>query len=185
MLNILGAAADTIKSMITQDDNQPLHLGEAYNCWIYLAGLQLSKVSVQIALNTTKDAQLTSILNEDLQLNNDQQKKLHDFMISEGVTLPPGHEDLPKSDAGSIPLGVMMTDEVIANDLSIKIASLIMMAAGGSTQAIRNDVGAMFAQFLSVKLLLGSRLKLLMRERGWIKVPPFFAPPGAMTLPPQ
>ncbi|WP_274364777.1 DUF3231 family protein [Paenibacillus thermotolerans] len=176
---MIGTAVDTIKSMLTEADKQPMHIGETNTCWIYLAGLQLAKASVQIALNTTKDDELSNILNEDLQLNFKQQETLKDLLIREGIPLPPGHEDMPKSNAESIPLGAKMTDEIIANELSIKITSLIMCAAGGACESVRTDLGAMFAQFLGEKMLLGTRLKQLMRYRGWIKVPPFYVPPGA------
>mgnify|MGYP001144279393 CR=1 FL=1 len=49
-------------------------------------------------------------------------------MIKEGITLPPAPEDMPIAEPNSIPLGVKLTDNVIANDLSLKIISLIMRA---------------------------------------------------------
>jgi hypothetical protein len=60
-------------------------------------------------------------------------------MLKEGITLPPTHENMPHSDPNSIPLGVKLTDEVLANELSFKIVSLILRAAGASAESIRTD----------------------------------------------
>lgn len=179
MVNVWETVIDAMKSMIVQDDEQPLHVGEVMACWIYLAGLELAKVSVHAAINTTDDNELKSILEEDMKLGTSQRKRLRDFMIKEGITLPPAPEDMPISNPNSIPLGVKLTDDVIANDLSLKITSLIMQAAANTTESIRTDVGLLFVQFQAEKLAFATRLKHLMRKRGWIKVPPFYVPPGS------
>jgi Protein of unknown function (DUF3231) len=179
LVNIFETILDGIKSITDQDENQPLHVGEVMSCWIYLEGLEIAKVSVQAALNTTTDEELLAILKEDLELGTSQRKQLHDFMIKEGITLPPAPEDMPISDPKDIPVGVKLTDDVLANELSLKIISLIMRAAGAASESIRTDVGLMFIQFQAEKYAFAARLKHLMRKRGWIKVPPFFLPPGS------
>nr|WP_285289058.1 DUF3231 family protein [Bacillus sp. ISL-47] len=167
-----------MKSLTVQDEDQPLHVGEVMACWIYLAGLELAKVSVQSAINTTSDEELRTLLEEDMKLGTSQRKRLHDFMIKEGITLPPAPEEMPTSDPNSIPLGVKLTDDVIANELSLKIVSLIMRAAGAASESVRTDVSVLFVQFQAEKLAFAARLKQVMRKRGWIKVPPFYVPPG-------
>ncbi|MBN8204017.1 DUF3231 family protein [Bacillus sp. NTK034] len=179
MLNVWETVMDTMKSMTDQDEDQPLHVGEVMACWIYLAGLELAKVSVQAGINTTTDNELKAILEEDMKLGNSQRERLHDFMIKEGITLPSAPEDMPKSDPNTVPLGVKLTDDVIANELSLKIISLIMRAASTASESIRTDVGILFIQFQAEKLAFATRLKHLMRKRGWIKVPPFYVPPGS------
>ena len=179
MVNVWETVMDAMKSMTVQDKDQPLHVGEVMACWIYLSGLELAKVSVQAAINNTEDNELKAILEEDMKLGTSQRKRLHDFMIKEGITLPSSPEDMPISDSNSIPLGVKLTDDVIANELSLKIISLIMKAASATTESIRTDVGLMFVQFQAEKIAFATRLKQLMRKRGWIKVPPFYVPPGS------
>lgn len=179
MVNILETFMDAIKSLTVQDENQPLHVGEVMACWIYLAGLELAKVSVQAGINTTTDDELKAILEEDMKLGTSQRKRLHDFMIKEGITLPPAPEDMPVSEPIGIPPGVKLTDDVIANELSLKIISLIMRAAGAASESIRSDVGLLFIQFQAEKFAFATRLKHLMRKRGWIKVPPFYVPTGS------
>ncbi|PFO09392.1 hypothetical protein COJ85_01945 [Bacillus sp. AFS076308] len=179
MVNILETVMDAMKSLSVQDEDQPLHVGEVMACWIYLSGLELAKVSVQAGINTTTDDELKAILEEDMKLGTSQRQRLHDFMLKEGITLPPAPEDMPISASNNIPLGVKLTDDVIANDLSLKIISLIMRAAGAASESIRTDVGLLFIQFQAEKLAFATKLKHLMRKRGWIKVPPFYVPPGS------
>jgi hypothetical protein len=179
MENILETVMDALKSLTVQDEDQPLHVGEVMSCWMYLAGLEIAKVSVQAGINTTTDDELKTILEEDMKLGSSQRERLHNFMIKEGITLPPAPEEMPQSDPNSVPLGVKLTDDVIANELSLKIISLIMRAASAATESIRTDVGLLFIQFQAEKLAFAARLKHLMRKRGWIKVPPFYVPPGS------
>ncbi|MET3696564.1 uncharacterized protein DUF3231 [Bacillus oleivorans] len=179
MIKIWETIMDAIKSQSVQDEDQPLHVGEVMACWIYLAGLELAKVSVQAGLNTTTDDELKAMLEEDMKLGTSQRERLHHFMIKEGIPLPSAPEDMPISDPKGIPLGVKLTDDVIANELSLKIASLILRAAGAAAESIRTDVGLLFIQFQAEKLAYATRLKHLMRKRGWIKIPPFYVPPGS------
>ncbi|UUZ79871.1 DUF3231 family protein [Paenibacillus sp. P26] len=179
MVNILESALDALRSMTDQDEGQPLHVGEVMGCWIYMAGLELANATVQAALNTTTDHELKELLEEDLKLGNSQRKRLHDFMIKEGIPLPPPAEDMPDSDPNRVPLGAKLTDDVFANELSLKIASLIMRASGIAAESVRMDVGIMFTQFQGEKLVFAAKLKHSMRKRGWIRIPPFYVPPGS------
>jgi hypothetical protein len=181
MLNIIETIMDTMKSQLDQDKDQPLHVGEVMACWVYLSGLELAKVSVQAGINTTLDEELKSILEEDMKLGNSQRERLHNFMVKEGLPLPPAPEDMPKSDPNSVPMGVKLTDDVLANELSLKIVSLVMQAATAASESIRTDVGLMFIQFQAEKFAFATRLKHLMRKRGWIRVPPFYLPPGSQN----
>ncbi|WP_197249547.1 hypothetical protein [Cytobacillus firmus] len=74
-----------------------------------------------ISLNLKWYIKKQAILEEDMKLGNSQRERLHDFMIKEGIILPSAPEDMPKSDPDSVPLGVKLTDDVIANDLSLKL----------------------------------------------------------------
>lgn len=61
-----------------------------------------------------------------------QSKELRDFMLREGVTLPPASEKKPESEPNSVPPGVKLTDDEIANALSIKVVANYMMCATGA-----------------------------------------------------
>ncbi|NHW36813.1 DUF3231 family protein [Paenibacillus aceris] len=175
----MTSAINTIKSLFDDEPKDPLHVGEVMACWIYLGGLLEAKAFVESAINTTVDMQLRKVLEEDQQIGHSQIQRLQSFMINEGVTLPPSPESKPKSDPNAIPLGVKFTDDELANLLSIKIVTLIVNAATGSAQSVRNDVALLFTQFQAEKMVFGANVKSMMRERGWIKIPPYYYPPGA------
>jgi hypothetical protein len=100
-------------------------------------------------------------------------------MIDEGIPLPPVSQSKPKSDPNNVPLGVKITDDEIANFIGIKVASNIVLCSTNMSQSIRNDIGLMWARFHTEKMIFGMELKTAMRKRGWIKVPPYYYPPGA------
>jgi hypothetical protein len=129
-------------------------------------------------LNTTTDHELIDALHSSMDLAKAQAKELRDFMLREGVPLPPVSEMKPLSNPESVPMGVKLTDNEIANALSIKLVANYMMCAGGAVQSVRNDVGMMFAKFQAEKLKFGASLKTLMQKRGWIKIPPYYVPNG-------
>ncbi|MFC4767927.1 DUF3231 family protein [Effusibacillus consociatus] len=87
-------------------------------------------------------------------------------------------ESKPKSEPNAVPTGVKLTDEELANGVALKITSAITMCGTGLIQAVRNDVGMMWFEFQTEHVIYGANLKALMRKRGWIKVPPYYYPPG-------
>ncbi len=178
MVNILEAVTNMLQSFVDNEPKAPLHIGEAMNCWMYLGMLEEEISIVQIMQNTTVDDELMEILDESEKLAKMQANKLKTFLQQEGVPLPPASEEKPKSDPHSIPLGAKLTDHEIANSIAVKAVSNIMMCAKGASESVRNDVGLMFIQFLSEKMIFGANLKAKMRLRGWIKVPPYYYPPG-------
>lgn len=156
-----------------------MHIGEAMSCWVYLTMLEEEIASVKIGFNTTTDQELLDTLNDSMQLAEAQAQRLRDFMLREGVPLPPVSELKPISRPESIPMGVKLTDDEIANALSVKVVANYMTCATGAVDSVRSDVGMMFAQFQMEKLKFGASLKTLMRKRGWIKIPPYYVPHGA------
>jgi hypothetical protein len=181
MTSVFEAIIDVMKTFIDDEPKPPLHIGEAMTCWTYLTMLEEEIANVQIGLNTTTDNELLDALHGSMELARAQSKELRDLMIQEGVTLPPVSEIKPKSEPNSVPMGVKLTDDEIANALSIKVVANYMMCATGAVQSVRNDVGMMFVKFQAEKLKFGASLKTLMRKRGWIKIPPYYVPNGLPT----
>ncbi|WP_027084879.1 DUF3231 family protein [Cohnella panacarvi] len=181
MVNIFEAAVESIKSLTDDKDPKPLHVGEVMSCWVYLAGLELAHTTVQSGISMTTDSELLALLEEDLALGTSQRNRLRAFMLQEGITLPESSEDLPRSDPNAVPLGARMPDGVLANELVLKIASLILQAAGSAIDSLRTDVALLFIQFQAEKLMFAAKLKTAMQKRGWLNVPPAFVPPGAPT----
>lgn len=178
MTNPIKALTDFVRTL-TDDYKPPLHIGEAMACWTYVAMMDESSIYLQAALNTTQDHDLLASLQDSLNQCQNQTMKLKQFMKEQGIPLPPVSSQKPKSDPSSIPLGVKLTDDEIANGVSAKTISAMLTCASGAAQSIRSDVGMIWIEFLGEKMMYGMTLKKLMIEKGWLKVPPPFTPPGS------
>jgi len=168
--------------LITRFDTEPrsrLHIGEAMGCWLYYTALAEEIPVLESALNTTTDNVLIELIKDGTKLCTHQIKILEDFMIKEGIALPDTSAHKPNSDPNSVPLGVKPTDLEIANLISAKVATNIVMCSSNISQSIRSDIGLMWIRFHSEKAIYGMDVKTKMREHGWIKVPPYYYPPGA------
>lgn len=178
LTNLFEAVANTLKVKLDNEPKSPLHVGEVMSCWVYVAMMDEASIFMQAGVNMTSDDELLQMLKDSIEQCDKQSRKLKDFMKTEGVHLPNVSEPRPNSDPNSVPLGVKLTDEEIANGVSIKTASAIIACATGASQSIRTDLGTIWVDFLSEKLLFGTSLKTLLIKRGWIKVPPYYYPPG-------
>ena len=178
MPNILESTINTIKSFVDKEPKPPLHIGEAMACWTYIAALEEAMAYEEAALNTTTNGDLKQAFVDGVKMCNSQITRLKEFMRKEGIPLPPVPEDKPYCDPNSIPYGVRATDNELANGISLKVAAAIVTCATAASQSIRNDVGLMFLEFESEMVIYGGTFKSLMRKHGWIKVPPYFIPPG-------
>lgn len=88
-------------------------------------------------------------------------------------------EDKPESNPSDVPLGAKLTDSELINTLNINFVTAADMCAASSSQSLRTDVAKMFLKFQTDKLSMGLRSKELMQKKGWLKVPPFYQPPGS------
>jgi hypothetical protein len=163
----------------TNEPNSPLHIIEAGDCWKYNTMVEEFLRYEEIGLNTTTDDEVKEMLTDVVKLCESQLKKLSQFMKKEGIPLPDVSSSKPNSDSKGIPLGVKLTDVEIANGIAFKLVTCIQACAIGQAESIRNDVGLMWLGFYSEWVTFGTILKTLMRKRGWIKVPPYYYPPGS------
>ncbi|WP_409300804.1 DUF3231 family protein [Peribacillus sp. SCS-155] len=178
MDNIFESATTALRTMMTNEKKKPLHIGEVMACWTYLTTLEYALSFEEIGLNTTTDEEVTNMLNDAIKLCHGQAKELRDFLVHEGVALPNGPEPRPDSNPNDVPNGVRMTDDEIANSVSIKIAAAVVKCAASQSESIRTDVGLMFLKFQAQHISFALTLKALMEKRGWLKVPPYYQPPG-------
>lgn len=178
MKHLFEALADYFKSLMDEEPKPPLHVGEVMNCWTYYAALGEAITIEQICLNSSADPELKRYLEKTMEGASSQIRRLLDFMQHEGVPTPPVSEAKPISDPNSIPLGAKLTDSEIANLVSVKIAATILACSAAAAGSVRNDVGKMFLEFEEEAVIYGMLIKSLMKKRGWIKIPPYFAPPG-------
>jgi hypothetical protein len=177
--NIFENITDFIKTTIDGEDKPPLHIGEAFGCWLYISTLHEEVPVLDIALNTTKDRDLIELIQECKKLGQSQLDKLEKFMIDEGIPVGIASESKPKANSSTVPPGAKMTDYEIANYISVKIVTNTALCVGNMNQSIRTDMGVLWLKFLGEKAQFGFKVKTVMRKRGWIKNPPSYLPSGA------
>lgn len=170
--------ASVIESL-TDNHQDPLHVGEAMACWTYLAYVSDVNGYIQAGLNTTTDPELQDLLYDGNKVTKSHQKEISDFMRKEGVPLPQLPEDKPHSKPNEIPLGAKLTDTELVNTVNYNFVIAADMCASAASQSLRTDVALMFLKFQTDKLSLGMKAKKIMQDKGWLKVPPFYHPPGS------
>lgn len=178
MTTLMETLKDYLQMSFDSEPKNPLHVGEVMSCWMYLALMDESSIYIQIALNTTSDDEVIKMLQDSLEQCDMHGQRFREFLKKEGVHLPPTSEARPNSDPNDVPLGTKLTDNEIVNGISLKTVTAITHCAAAAAQSIRNDVGSMFTHAMIEKMKFGTSLKELMIKRGWIKVPPYYYPPG-------
>lgn len=178
MANVIEAIRSAVDTII-DDENPPLlNIMEASFSWQYYALVREAISFEEAGLNTTDDDELKGMLKDALKLCKGQAGTLEDFMRREGVPLPPVSVSKPLTDSSSIPPGVKLTNDEIANGLALKVIAMSIQSATAAAQSVRTDMGSIWTGFLVETLTYGSTLKTKMRKRGWAKIPPGYSPPG-------
>ncbi|MDT2047041.1 DUF3231 family protein [Priestia flexa] len=178
MIHAIEALTTYLKTINT-NKHEPLHIGEAMGCWLYFTALTEEIPAIETSLHTTTDETLLELAHESKLLALTQRNKLKEFMLHEGIPLSDIPAQKPESDPYQIPPGVRATDSEIANLISAKVASNIIMCSTNISQSIRNDVGMLWLKFHSEKVAFGFKVKETQREKGWLKKPPSYTPPGS------
>lgn len=171
--NVLKTAIDN-----TNEPKTPLHVIEVGDCWKYVTLIEEFIRYEEIGLNTTTDDEVREMLTDGIKMCESQTKRLTKFMKAEGITIPDVTSAKPNSNPKEVPLGVKLTDDELSNGIAFKLVVSMQTCAKGQADAIRNDVGMMWLEFYSEWITFGTTLKTLMRKRGWLKVPPYYYPPG-------
>lgn len=179
--DILEAVKNVVQSFIDDEPKSPLHVGEVMSFWSFLSELADEQVHSEAGINSTTDPELRQAFHETVKMFKSQKERLSEFLKLEGVPLPPFSESKPISDPNKIPLGVKLTDDELANSISIKLYLGITLCAAAINESMRHDVTMIWVEFLQEYMTFGATIKALLKKRGWLKVPPFYIPPGSPT----
>lgn len=174
----IGKNIANIIGSLTDNHKNPLHIGEAMACWTYYSFVSNVIIYVEVGLNTTGDSKLKKLLQDAHKVMKSHQKEVAELMCEEGVPLSDTPEDKPDSDPNAIPLGVKFTDNELSNTINLNYVIAADMCATSASVSLRTDVAMMFLKFQTDKLSLGLQMKEFMQTKGWLKVPPFYQPPG-------
>ncbi|MBB2482989.1 DUF3231 family protein [Bacillus sp. APMAM] len=172
MPDLFQALKSVAQSFIKEENKTPLHIGEAMACWIFIALVGETQVQTEAGINSTSDPELRKALQEAVNMFKSEKERISAFMRSEGIPLPPLSESKPISDPNSVPLGVKLTDNELANSLKKKISMAISKCSESAAQSLRSDVSLIWAEFLQEHITFLTTFKSLMRKRGWLKIPP-------------
>jgi hypothetical protein len=178
MTNVFESMKDLFTVDAVDKQQNPLHVGEVTHVWVLVTLIEEGLTVYQQSLNTTKDDELIHALRNSQQAATNIAENLRSFLRKEGIPLPPASEDKPLSDPDSIPLGVKHTDKELANLTSAKIAAEITLLGQALAVCIRDDIGKLFFEIQYEIFKFGSSFKKLMNQRGWLKIPPYYYPPG-------
>jgi hypothetical protein len=177
--DVLEAVKNVLQSLMDDEPKPPLHVGEVMTFWSFLSEVAGEQVHSEAGINSTTDPELRKAFHAAVKMFKSQKERLTAFMRIEGVPLPPLSESKPISDPNMVPLGVKLTDDELANSIGIKIYLGISYCATAIIESIRTDVGLLWVEFLQEYMTFGVTIKTLMKRRGWLKVPPYYFPPGS------
>ncbi|MCC2686356.1 MAG: hypothetical protein K0R75_3255 [Paenibacillaceae bacterium] len=169
---------DVIQSL-TNSRSQPMHVGEVMTAWTYLAFVESIVAFEEVGLNMTMEADLKKLFTASRKVAIEHREHLTELLRKEGVPLPEAPEGKPECNPEAIPAGVKFTDNELVNMLNMNFVVAAGMCANAASQSLRADVSTMFLKFQMDKLSLSYQAKELMERKGWLKIPPFYNPPGS------
>jgi len=152
--------------------NEPMHYGEVFGVWSYLATTKGLLVAYQTFINHTGDQDLKSFLEDVTQSMKQEIQQIENLLKVNGIAPPPTAPERPVASLESIPVGARFNDPEIAAGVSKEIATGLVACSQIIGQSIREDIGMMFGQIHTAKAQFGARLLRINKEKGWLVPPP-------------
>lgn len=152
--------------------NEPMHYGEVFGVWSYLATTKGLLVAYQTFINHTGDKDLKNFLEDLTQGMKQEIQQIENLLKVNGIAPPPTAPERPVASLESIPVGARFNDPEIAAGVSLDIAAGLVACSQIMGQSIREDIGMMFGQFHATKAQFGGRLLRINKEKGWLVPPP-------------
>ncbi|MFD0694163.1 DUF3231 family protein [Paenibacillus sp. GCM10027628] len=149
--------------MTDEEPVPPLHVGEVMSLWTLLTIYEEGQIIYKIALNTTSDPELRHAIENAVKESMEDVVMIKNFLIKEGVALPPVSAEKPDSDPDNISQGVKFTDEEIANLIIGKITTSIALCGQGVSQCLRTDVGLIILRSMSRLLQFSAPYRSMIR----------------------
>lgn len=153
--------------------DEPMHYGEVFDVWTYLAGANAALAGYQTLMNHTGDTDLKRFI-EDIVENvlRSEINQLEELLKENEIALPPAPPERPVAKLEDIPAGARVTDPEIAMSISKDIAMGLVACSQVIGKSIREDIAMMFGQFHATKMQYGARLLRINKEKGWLVPPP-------------
>ncbi|WP_082233232.1 DUF3231 family protein [Halobacillus massiliensis] len=153
-------------------EKQPLHYGEIFGMWTYLAVAKGSHAAYQTYINHTGDKELRQLLEELNQGIKQEVNEIEEILKINGIALPPSPPERPVADIEEIPVGARFNDPEISAMVSANIAAGLIACSQIIGQCTREDIAMLFGQYHMNKAQAGARALRLNKEKGWLITPP-------------
>jgi hypothetical protein len=152
--------------------NEPMHYGEVFGVWSYLTAKNAMIAGYQTLMNHTGDKELKSLLQDIVQTCKQEKGQVENVLKANGIALPPAAPERPAANLESIPAGARFNDAEIAAMAARDLSTGLVACSQVMGQSIREDIGAMFAQFHATTAAFGLRILRMNKEKGWLIPPP-------------
>jgi hypothetical protein len=156
-------------------EKRPLNVMEVSNLWFFLLGTGTTMRNEEIGFNLAQDPELKQML-KDIRdtVHIPIRDEISQFLMKEGVPLPPSTPVKPVGEFQNIPEGAKLNDEEIANLMSYNLAMGVNYASRGLTESIRADVGLIFSKIILKKTIAGLQVKQYLDRHKWLRIPPYY-----------
>lgn len=159
---------------------RPLHVGEVMTLWTILTQLQDGYGAVMSLSHHTADPDLKHYMQQHMRdFDLPWIKRVKQFMLDRSIPLPAPTTEKPLADEGQIPTGARFTEIEIAEMLVVMFRSGLQMLHHGMIECLNYELGTLLMEMHLDALRDSLMLRELMENRGWLKSPPQWNPPGA------
>lgn len=154
---------------------QPLHYGEVFSLWSFLAAAKGNYAAYQTFINHTGDKELKNLLEDLNRVMKQEMESVEEILKINGIALPPSPPERSLADIEDIPSGAKFSDQEISAVVSANIAAGLIACSTIMGQSLREDIAMLFGQFHMNKAQVGAKALRLTKEKGWIILPPMQA----------
>lgn len=152
--------------------DNPLHYGEIYDIW-QCSMMAKGFISTYRLLSFhAGDKDLKQIIESVIDQAKLEAKECDELLEHNGMVPPPYLPDRPEAKLEDIPAGARYADQEIAAIVSSNLATGIVACSQIMSKSIREDVGALFLKYHTVKTQQALRMLRVSKEKGWLMPPP-------------
>ncbi|KRF03397.1 hypothetical protein ASG89_23455 [Paenibacillus sp. Soil766] len=152
--------------------DEPLHYGEIFSCWQASTVAKGAVSCYQAYLNHSGDKELKKILDDLIDQAKLEIKELDKILVENGLAPIPAFPERPSVKLEDIPVGARFNDPEISAIIAADTSLGLVACSQAMGQAIREDIGALFAKYHITKTALGLKILEMSKEKGWLIPPP-------------
>ncbi|MGO4500824.1 DUF3231 family protein [Paenibacillus sp. 2RAB27] len=152
--------------------DEPLHYGEIFSVWQASTVAKGAVSCYQAYLNHSGDKELKKVLDDLIDQAKLEIKELDKILVDNGIPSIPMLPERPSVKLEDIPVGARFTDPEISAKIAADASLGLVACSQAMGQAIREDIGALFAKYHITKTALGLKILEMSKEKGWLIPPP-------------